>query len=123
MATKKRRQKVSNADLARIARAAVAAMGSDASFTRSGLSFEASGKPAKVLSPEAVRCDALGWILKSAHSFIGARHFYAASELINAQIVFTTGRSLVSINDEDGREAVVAALENAARHFEECSHG
>lgn len=111
---------ITNVDLAKIAYAAADAMSSPEAFMRGGLSYDARGTPADVFSDEAVRCDALGWILRKSCEVLGIheqrdrRYAYQVSERINNAVLRRTGKTLVAINDEHGREAIACVLRKVA---------
>ncbi len=114
---------VTNTQLAAVASAAADAMSAPGAFTRMGLAFDARGRPADVFTPEAVTCDALGWVLKTSCETLALttkkerQTAYCISELLNKQVVAQTGHTLVALNDDYGRDAVAAALRDAARYF------
>ena len=123
---KARKPKVPRAELSRISLAAADAMKNPASFTQRGLSFDARGKGVDVFTSVAVQCDALGWVLKKAYEILGleekkTQRAYWASELINDEVLLLTGRTLVTVNDEDGREAVIALLTRVGTDLDKTS--
>lgn len=94
----------------------VDALGSESSFAPHDLSLDANGTSSSVWSDEPTQRDALGWILKKAFDHILADHkrirplAYRFSEEINEKVLQITGRSLVAVSEEDGREAVIEVL-------------
>lgn len=112
--------KVTNVELAQIAQAAADAMASPNAFARFGLAFDARGRPTDVFKHSAVRCDALGWVYKKSCEAFGVRTkheravVHRVAQLLNQQVIRRTGRSMVAINDEDGREAIVGILKSIA---------
>ena len=107
-------------ELARIAEQVAYSIEQPDTFTQRGLAYDDVGRPTPVLSPSATQCDALGWVLKWSYPVLQLNvdpAAYRASELLNEHIKKLTGRSLVAINDEQGRQAVMRALKEVARHL------
>lgn len=94
----------------------IEALGSESSFAQHDLSLDANGTSSSVWSDESTQRDALGWILKKSFDHILADHSkirplaYRFSEEINEKVLLITGRSLVTVSEEDGREAVIEVL-------------
>jgi hypothetical protein len=117
-----KKPKVARADLSRIALAAAEAMRVSGAFTQCGLALDRAGKGVGVFTDAAVQCDALGWILKKAQEILAlpekkTQRAYWASELINEEIVLLTGRTLVTVSDEDGREVIAGLLTKVATNL------
>ncbi|HRH24486.1 MAG TPA: hypothetical protein PK109_02775, partial [Candidatus Paceibacterota bacterium] len=113
--------------IADIALAAAEAMGSNERYTPDKLSCRSDGSPVSVWGDSADMRDALGWILKKSCDHekiadIGVRQVrnaaYQVSELLNEQVIALTGRSLVTISSDDGREAVVKVLSQIAENIQ-----
>lgn len=117
-----RKVSIPKPQLAYIADAAAEAMTSPTTFTRLGVAFDRCGRPTGVFSDDAVKCDALGWILKKSCDELALtkknRHIaYRVSEILNKEVLRLTGRSIVALNDEEGRTAIVGALREVAKRL------
>lgn len=85
-------------------------------YTQKGLSFNLQGKPSGVFNFETVVRSGDGWLLALAFDiYRQEKKAYIAQERIGKRILAQEGVSLVSITDDLGREAFIAALERAAR--------
>lgn len=114
--------------LSGIALAVAKSMQHPQAFTRRGLSFDASGKPASVFGTDAVQRDALGWVLKHTYDRAPAiLHFerkkmelaYQVAKILNAEVMILAGRSLVTVSDEEGAKAVASILAKIAGSLKE----
>lgn len=109
---------------ARIAEQAVLSMCKPGAHTCEGVALTADDRSASLWSSDAVKCDALGWVLRasaselndSSESRIRCIH---ASDYIGQRVFQLTRRSMIELNDTDGCEAVAAALTKAAESFRE----
>lgn len=116
---------ICNADLVIVAENVAAKMGSPAAFTTQGLAFDSGGNPTDVYGPDVATCDVLGWIIRESSVRFGVTAVRLndrqiadrVSRLLNNEVVRETGRTLVAINDEQGREAVIVVLHRVAQVF------
>ncbi len=104
----------------------VAVLEKPSAFAQHDLSCDSDGQAADVWSSGATQRDALGWILKTTydHRYRAALQelkskAYKFSEVVNAEVLRITGRSLVAISEDDGREAIRKVLKEIAQHYEE----
>jgi hypothetical protein len=119
---REQRRDISRTQLAYIAEAAADTMCAPAAVTRLGLSFDRSGRPVSVFSQDAVKCDALGWIIKKSCDELAINKHnrkiaYRVSEILDQKVIELTGCTLVTLNDEYGRSAVIAALRVVAKRL------
>ena len=102
--------------LVQVLQEVIEALRDEGSFAQYDLSLNANGTSSSVWSDESTQRDALGWILKKAFDHLMAdpqrarQLAYRFSEEINEKVLQIADRSLVTVSEEDGREAVVKIL-------------
>lgn len=107
---------------ARITEHAVQSMCQPGAHTCEGVALTADDRGTSLWSSDAVKCDALGWILRAAAAELNdsseARaRCVRASSYIGLRVFRLTGRSMIELNDADGCEAVAQALTKAVQSF------
>jgi hypothetical protein len=89
----------------------------ESKWTRGSMARLVDGKPCASLNPRAVRFCAVGALYRAAGELLTGNGFYHASEAEHEVLAANNElRGLASINDNDGREAVIAMFKVALVH-------